>query len=295
MGKFGDDYLRSASAAKVATFISGQSMNISGSATNATYATSAGSATNASAATNATFATQATNATTNAGNITATAPNYGSYGSIGVSGSTNGYVGISWSSQTHTWMSSSSGGVSFGVYKNNSSWAFYFDYNGVLQTGTIPGANVTGTVPAATNASAATNAGYSTNAGYAGYANSAGSAAFATNATYATSAGSATNAGYATSAGSATNATYATTAGSASPPSTFNSVGSYCFANNNNYYTAMTAGSTYSMSACAAYFDGSGGASIFSGVNALSGTWRWMSATTNYSGYYFGGIAIRIA
>ena len=36
MAKFGDNYHRSASAAKVATFISGQSMNISGSATSAT-------------------------------------------------------------------------------------------------------------------------------------------------------------------------------------------------------------------------------------------------------------------
>ena len=39
MGKFGDNYLRSASAAKVATFISGQSMNIAGTATNATNST----------------------------------------------------------------------------------------------------------------------------------------------------------------------------------------------------------------------------------------------------------------
>jgi hypothetical protein len=36
MAKFGDNYFRSATAAKVATFISGQSMNISGTATNIT-------------------------------------------------------------------------------------------------------------------------------------------------------------------------------------------------------------------------------------------------------------------
>jgi hypothetical protein len=41
MAKFGDNYHRSATAAKVATFISGQSMNISGSATSATTATTA--------------------------------------------------------------------------------------------------------------------------------------------------------------------------------------------------------------------------------------------------------------
>ena len=39
MAKFGDNYYRSATAAKVATFISGQTMNISGSATTATTAT----------------------------------------------------------------------------------------------------------------------------------------------------------------------------------------------------------------------------------------------------------------
>ncbi len=39
MAKFGDNYYRSATAAKVATFISGQSMNISGNATTATSAT----------------------------------------------------------------------------------------------------------------------------------------------------------------------------------------------------------------------------------------------------------------
>jgi hypothetical protein len=98
MVKQGNDYLRSGTAAAVATFISGQSMNISGSATNAgfatnatfassatnaTYATSAGSATNASAATNATFASSATNATyaTTAGNgVTATTGSPAYYG-----------------------------------------------------------------------------------------------------------------------------------------------------------------------------------------------------------------------
>ena len=44
MAKFGDNYHRSASAAKVATFISGQTMNINGSATglSATLAVASG-------------------------------------------------------------------------------------------------------------------------------------------------------------------------------------------------------------------------------------------------------------
>jgi hypothetical protein len=39
MAKFGDNYYRSATAAKVASFISGQTMNIIGTATSASYAT----------------------------------------------------------------------------------------------------------------------------------------------------------------------------------------------------------------------------------------------------------------
>ena len=71
MGKFGDNYLRSATAAKVATFLSGSTMNIAGSstsctgnaatATTANSAITAGSATTAGTATNATTATTATN------------------------------------------------------------------------------------------------------------------------------------------------------------------------------------------------------------------------------------------
>ncbi|MBU1125434.1 MAG: hypothetical protein KKC84_05375, partial [Candidatus Omnitrophica bacterium] len=49
MGKFGDNYYRSATAAKVATFLSGQTMNIVGSATTATTATTANSGDSATA------------------------------------------------------------------------------------------------------------------------------------------------------------------------------------------------------------------------------------------------------
>lgn len=60
-----DYYIRSFTPAAVAAAISGQSMNISGSATNATFASSATNATyatSAGSATNATFASSATNA-----------------------------------------------------------------------------------------------------------------------------------------------------------------------------------------------------------------------------------------
>ena len=90
--------------------------------------------------------------TGNAGNISTTGVNYGSYGSIGVAGSTNNYVGISFSAQSTTWMSSTSSGVGFGVYQNNNSWVFYFDTSGTMQVGTIPASHVSGTVATATTA-----------------------------------------------------------------------------------------------------------------------------------------------
>jgi hypothetical protein len=65
MAKFGDNYHRSATAAKVATFISGQTMNISGSSTSCTG--------NAATATSATSATNASNVTHNSGRTDATA------------------------------------------------------------------------------------------------------------------------------------------------------------------------------------------------------------------------------
>lgn len=70
--------------------------------------------------------------------------NRGSYGSISISGTNNTYHGIDFTDNSHTWMGSVSSGVSFGVYKNNSSWAFYFDNDGILQVGSIPWARVSG-------------------------------------------------------------------------------------------------------------------------------------------------------
>lgn len=83
----------------------------------------------------------------------------GSYGSVSLYGTLNNYSGIDLNDQAVTWMTSISGGVSFGAYKNNNAWAFYFDANGVLQSGTVPGGSVTGTVSSATTASNATTAG----------------------------------------------------------------------------------------------------------------------------------------
>lgn len=132
---------------------------------------------NASTATSATSATSATTATTatnqSGGTVSATSGTFsttlgvtgraslnggfqgtvarGSYGSISLYSSLNGYSGIDINDQAVTWMTNSSA-VSFGAYKNNSAWAFYFDMNGVLQAGTVPGGSVTGAVSSATTA-----------------------------------------------------------------------------------------------------------------------------------------------
>lgn len=137
---------------------------------------------NASTATSATSATSATTATTatnqSGGTVSATSGTFsttlgvtgraslnggfqgtvarGSYGSISLYSSLNGYSGIDVNDQAVTWMTNSSA-VSFGAYKNNSAWAFYFDMNGVLQIGTVPGGSVTGAVSSATSATTATN------------------------------------------------------------------------------------------------------------------------------------------
>jgi len=67
--------------------------------------------------------------------ITGNAVDYGSYGSIGVSGTTAGYAGISFSGVSGTLMMSSS---ATGFYYNNSTWRVYWDGSGnQLNTGNV--------------------------------------------------------------------------------------------------------------------------------------------------------------
>ena len=124
---------------------------------------------NASTATSATSATTATTATNQSGGtVAATTGTFsstlgvtgraslnggfqgtvarGSYGSVSLHGTLNNYSGIDVNDQAVTWMTSIADGVSFGVYKSNTTWAFYFDANGVLQSGTVPGGKVTGNI-----------------------------------------------------------------------------------------------------------------------------------------------------
>jgi hypothetical protein len=76
-----------------------------------------------------------------------------SYGSFSASGSTGGYAGVQFPSTTNnrTFMVSNTGGIA-GMYDQGSSaWEWYFT-SGTLTVGTVPGANVSGTVSAATTA-----------------------------------------------------------------------------------------------------------------------------------------------
>ena len=67
--------------------------------------------------------------------ITGNAIDYGSYGSIGISGSTNTYAGISFSAVSGTLMMQS--GAS-GFYFNNSTWRVYWDASGnQINTGNV--------------------------------------------------------------------------------------------------------------------------------------------------------------
>lgn len=67
--------------------------------------------------------------------ITGNAVDYGSYGSIGVSGSTNSYAGISFSGVSGTLMMSS---TASGFYYSNSTWRVYWDGSGnQINTGNV--------------------------------------------------------------------------------------------------------------------------------------------------------------
>jgi hypothetical protein len=69
--------------------------------------------------------------------ILPSAPNYGSYGSIGVSGTTNTWAGISFSDVARTFMVNNTAGAGSGtgVFKNNNAWVYLFNDNGTLQIG----------------------------------------------------------------------------------------------------------------------------------------------------------------
>jgi hypothetical protein len=140
-------------SARISDSTSGSSASCTG---NAATATSATTATNQSGGTvSATTGTFSGAVSANAG-IGGTLRR-GSYGSLSINGSNAGYSGLDLYDQSATWMTNIAGGVSFGVYKSNTTWAFYFDQNGTLQTGTIPGGNVSGAVASATTATTASN------------------------------------------------------------------------------------------------------------------------------------------
>jgi len=67
----------------------------------------------------------------------------GSYGSLTIGGSNNGYSGIDFTDAAATFMINNSDGLC-GVYKNNNSWAWYFDGSGNLITGSVPWNSITG-------------------------------------------------------------------------------------------------------------------------------------------------------
>jgi hypothetical protein len=169
--------------------------------------------------------------------------NRGSYGSISIAGSTANYVGIDFTDQATTWMSSSGGGVSFGVYKSNSTWSFYFDNAGSLAVGTVPWASVTGKP---TNVSYfANDNGYITSAGSCAYATSAGGVAWTNVSSRPTAVSSFTNdSGYITASGSCN---YATTAGSAPANGGTASYATYLWSTSHggSYYVSTAWDGTY--------------------------------------------------
>lgn len=166
----------------------------------------------------------------------------GSYGSISVSGSTNGYAGINFPDAAQTLMVTNG---SSGMYRNNNTWDWRFDGD-ILAVGRVPASSIIGTLPSSGSATLAAKASTLAQGGGDGIAmtfNYAGQGGQPTwlwgtvngtttnvynpsnfNVNYATTSGTssacsgnAATATYATSAGSASSAT---TAGSASSAST---------------------------------------------------------------------------
>ena len=79
----------------------------------------------------------------------------GSYGSINIAGTIGGYAGINFVDEGLVLMMDAAGAT--GVY-TGSAWKWYFNTNGVLTVGTVPGASVSGAVASATYAATAGNA-----------------------------------------------------------------------------------------------------------------------------------------
>jgi len=67
----------------------------------------------------------------------------GSYGSLTIGGSNNGWSGIDFTDASSTFMVRNSDGLA-GIFKTNNTWAWYFDGSGALVTGSVPWANVSG-------------------------------------------------------------------------------------------------------------------------------------------------------
>jgi hypothetical protein len=67
----------------------------------------------------------------------------GSYGSLTIGGSNNGWSGIDFTDATATLMVRNSDAYS-GVYKTDNTWIWAFDQSGSLVTGTVPWSSVSG-------------------------------------------------------------------------------------------------------------------------------------------------------
>jgi hypothetical protein len=125
MGKFGDNYYRSATAAKVAAFISGQTMNISGSSTscsgNAATATTATTATNQSGGT--------VSATTGSFSSTVTSYSYQGNGNVGGTGSASWHPSGIYSAGNNWLYGGINAGGSSVTNMGDARANIFYDYN----------------------------------------------------------------------------------------------------------------------------------------------------------------------
>jgi len=81
----------------------------------------------------------------------------------------------------------------------------------------------------------------------------------------------------------------------------FNTVGSYCFMSTNNFSGTKTAGNNYSAGSgndqvqAVVYTWNSCNAISINSNNQLSGTWKWMNASSTQNGFNMLGIGCRVS
>jgi microcystin-dependent protein len=148
-------------------YFDGTNYVLNGASVVASNITSGGNVTGSSASCTGNAATATTATNQSGGTVSATTGSFsgavsanagiggtlrrGSYGSLSINGNNSSWAGLDFYDASATFMLRTTDQYS-GLYKNNNAWVWSFDGSGALNTGSVPGSMVTGTVANATTA-----------------------------------------------------------------------------------------------------------------------------------------------